>query len=101
MNKSGLREKDIVLDVSQRLQKLLEKDGFEVVMTRDKDVFIPLEERTAIANSKNADLFVSIHVNAARSTQAARHRDLLPEPRHDARRGRGRGAGERGHHADG
>ncbi len=69
MNKSGLREKDIVLDVSQRLQKLLQKDGFEVVMTRDKDVFIPLEERTAIANSKGADLFVSIHVNAARSTK--------------------------------
>lgn len=69
MNKSGLREKDVVLDVSQRLQKLLEKDGFEVVMTRDRDVFIPLEERTAIANAKSADLFVSIHVNAARSTK--------------------------------
>ncbi len=69
MNKSGLREKDVVLDVSQRLRRLLEKDGFEVVMTRDKDVFIPLEERTAIANSKGADLFVSVHVNAARSTK--------------------------------
>jgi N-acetylmuramoyl-L-alanine amidase len=69
MNKSGLREKDVVLDVSKRLQKLLEKDGFEVVMTRDRDVFIPLEERTAIANSKGADLFVSVHVNAARSTK--------------------------------
>jgi len=69
MNKIGLREKEVVLDVSHRLRKLLEKDGFEVVMTRDKDVFIPLEERTAIANSKGADLFVSIHVNAARSTK--------------------------------
>ncbi len=69
MNKSGLREKDVVLDVSKRLRKLLEKDGFEVVMTRDSDVFIPLEERTAIANSKGADLFLSIHVNAARSTK--------------------------------
>ena len=69
MNKRGLREKDVVLDVSQRLRKLLENDGFEVVMTRDKDAFIPLEERTAIANSKGADLFLSIHVNAARSTK--------------------------------
>jgi len=69
MNKSGLREKEVVLDVSHRLRKLLEEDGFEVMMTRDKDVFIPLEERTAIANSKGADLFVSIHVNAARSTK--------------------------------
>jgi N-acetylmuramoyl-L-alanine amidase len=69
MDKRGLREKDIVLDISQRVRKLLETDGFEVLMTRDRDVFIPLEERTAIANSKGADLFVSIHVNAARSTK--------------------------------
>ncbi len=69
MNKFGLREKEVVLDVSHRLRKLLEKDGFEVVMTRDKDVFVPLEERTAIANSQGADLFVSIHVNASRSTK--------------------------------
>ena len=69
MNKSGLREKDVVLDVAQRLGQILKKDGFEVVMTRDRDVFIPLEERTAIANSKGADLFVSIHVNAARTTR--------------------------------
>jgi N-acetylmuramoyl-L-alanine amidase len=69
MNKSGLREKDIVLDVAHRLRNLLEKDGVEVLMTREKDVFIPLEERTAIANSKSADLFVSIHVNASRTTK--------------------------------
>jgi N-acetylmuramoyl-L-alanine amidase len=67
MNNKGLREKDIVLDISQRVSKLLETDGFDVVMTRDSDVFIPLEERTAIANSREADLFVSIHVNASRS----------------------------------
>ncbi len=69
MSKSGLKEKDLVLDISHRVAKLLERDAFEVMMTRDKDVFIPLEERTAIANSKGVDLFVSIHVNASRSSK--------------------------------
>jgi N-acetylmuramoyl-L-alanine amidase len=67
MNNKGLREKDIVLDISQRVEKLLVADGFDVVMTREGDAFIPLEERTAIANSREADLFVSIHVNASRN----------------------------------
>lgn len=67
MDKNGVREKDLVLDIARRARKLLEKDGYEVIMTRDRDVFIPLEERTAIANSRSADLFVSIHINAARN----------------------------------
>jgi len=63
---TGLREKDVVLDVGLRLRKLLErKVGCEVIMTRSDDTFIPLEERTAIANAKAADLFVSIHANAS------------------------------------
>jgi len=63
---TGLREKDVVLDVGLRLKKLLErKAGCEVIMTRSDDTFIPLEERTAIANAKAADLFVSIHANAS------------------------------------
>ena len=63
---TGVREKDVVLDVGLRLKKLLEsKTGCEVVMTRDDDTFIPLEERTAIANTKGADLFISIHANAS------------------------------------
>jgi len=63
----NLYEKDVVLDIALRLRKILSEDPtLEVFMTRDKDVFVPLEERTAIANSKNADLFVSIHANASR-----------------------------------
>ena len=65
--KNGLREKDIVLDVGLRLRKLIkERLGLNVIMTRETDVFIPLEERTAIANTKGADLFVSVHANASK-----------------------------------
>ena len=68
---TGLREKDVVLDVGLRLKKLLErKVGCDVVMTRSDDTFIPLEERTAIANEKAADLFVSVHANASRDRSA-------------------------------
>ncbi|MDD2465316.1 MAG: N-acetylmuramoyl-L-alanine amidase [Desulfobulbus sp.] len=61
----GMKEKDIVLGVSKKLAKVLtETFHYQVVLTRTKDVYIPLEKRTAIANAKKADLFVSIHVNA-------------------------------------
>jgi N-acetylmuramoyl-L-alanine amidase len=63
---NGLLEKDLVLDVALRLGKLIEeKMGSEVIYTRNDDTFIPLEERTAIANRKKADLFVSIHANSS------------------------------------
>ncbi len=66
-----LCEKDVVLDIALKLRKILSKDpAFEVFLTRDKDVFIPLVERTAIANSKNADLFVSVHANASPNRDA-------------------------------
>ncbi len=61
----GLQEKDIVLNVAQKIKKTLEeKNGYEVFLTRDNDTSLSLEERTAIANTKEADLFLSIHVNA-------------------------------------
>jgi N-acetylmuramoyl-L-alanine amidase len=61
----GLAEKDVVLDVGLRLKELIQKNlGLEVLMTRDRDVYIPLEERTQLANGKRADLFISIHANA-------------------------------------
>jgi N-acetylmuramoyl-L-alanine amidase len=61
-----LCEKDVVLDIALKVKTILSRDpGFEVFLTRDRDVFIPRVERTAIANSKNADLFVSVHANAS------------------------------------
>ena len=67
----GLEEKDLVLDVALRLGKLLEKRlGADVTYTRDDDTFIPLEERTAIANQAQADLFISIHANSSRDPGA-------------------------------
>lgn len=64
-------EKDLVLDVSLRLGKYIEEyiPGVNVVYTRDKDVFIPLHERAKIANSNDADLFISIHANGVKSTK--------------------------------
>jgi N-acetylmuramoyl-L-alanine amidase len=69
---SGLYEKDLVLDISQRLGALIdERLGSEVVYTRSDDTFIPLEERTRIANEHKADLFLSIHANSSPLRSAA------------------------------
>ena len=71
IGKSGLKEKTITLDIAKRLAVLVkERLGCTVVMTRDRDVFIPLEQRPFIAKSKGADLFVSVHVNANRKRKA-------------------------------
>jgi N-acetylmuramoyl-L-alanine amidase len=67
----GLDEATLVLDVALRLEKLLQKEpGVEVVLTRRTDVYVPLEERTEIANRQNADMFLSIHANASRNEDA-------------------------------
>ncbi|MDQ6704706.1 MAG: N-acetylmuramoyl-L-alanine amidase [Acidobacteriota bacterium] len=69
---NGLMEKDLVLDVALRLGKLIEQRmGSEVLYTRSDDTFIPLEQRTALANRKKADLFLSVHANSSPSPQAA------------------------------
>ncbi|GAB4388407.1 MAG: N-acetylmuramoyl-L-alanine amidase [Thermodesulfovibrionales bacterium] len=62
----GLMEKDVVLDVALKVKEILSDKGYEVVLTRDSDRFLSLEERTVIANREDADLFVSIHANANR-----------------------------------
>jgi len=68
---SGLQEKDVVLSIGHRVAKKLREDlGIDVVMTRSTDVFIELQERTAIANQVGADLFISIHANAALNRKA-------------------------------
>jgi len=69
----GMREKDLVLDVARRLRAYIKNHypEVEVIMTRDSDRFVALEERTAIANSRHADLFISVHANASPSRAAS------------------------------
>ncbi len=67
----GLTEAALVLDVALRLEKLLQKEpGLEVVLTRRTDVYVPLEQRTELANRESADMFLSIHANASRNAAA-------------------------------
>jgi N-acetylmuramoyl-L-alanine amidase len=69
---NGIQEKDVVLAIGLKLKELFKEElGLDVVMTRSSDVFIPLEERTAIANKVNADLFLSVHANAAYNRSAS------------------------------
>jgi len=69
---TGIQEKDVVLAIGLELkEQLIEELGVDVVMTRSTDVFIPLEERTAIANKVGADLFLSVHANAAANRSAS------------------------------
>ncbi len=69
---TGLMEKDLCLDVALRLGKIIEQrlPGAEVIYTRSDDTFIPLEERTSMANQAKADLFISIHANSSHDSGA-------------------------------
>ncbi len=67
-----VKEKDVVLAVSLELKKHLEKQGLKVFLTREKDVFVPLANRTKFANDKKADLFLSIHANAIAGSKQRR-----------------------------
>ena len=62
---AGTREKDVTLDIAHRVAPILATQGIQVVLTRDDDRFVSLEERTARANAFAADLFVSVHCNAS------------------------------------
>ena len=67
----GVREKDLALAIARKVAARLQELGLQVVMTRKSDVFVSLDERTRIANDAHADLFVSIHCNAARRRKLA------------------------------
>jgi N-acetylmuramoyl-L-alanine amidase len=67
IGRNGLREKDVNLDIAKRLSSFLRAEGVQTVLTRSTDIFIPLSTRVSIANRSGADLFISIHSNAARS----------------------------------
>lgn len=68
---NGLLEKDVTLKLAKELARELTRElGCEVILTRDRDVYLPLEERTAIANKVGADLFISLHANATKNRKA-------------------------------
>ncbi len=70
IGKKGIQEKDIALDISLRLKKELTKQGIDVILTRDTDIFHPLKKRSEIANKEKADFFISVHANAAHTSSA-------------------------------
>jgi N-acetylmuramoyl-L-alanine amidase len=80
IGKYGVQEKDVVLDITKRTGKLLEKSGIKVFYTRDEDVFVPLLQRTKMANESNGKLFVSIHANANKNRKIQGFETFLLRP---------------------
>jgi N-acetylmuramoyl-L-alanine amidase len=81
----GLREKDLTLDVANRLEVTLRRRGFEVIMTRTEDVYVPLEQRPRRA--RGADLFVSIHFNATGNSKSSGTETYILSPEGQASTG--------------
>jgi N-acetylmuramoyl-L-alanine amidase len=71
IGRNGLKEKDVALSVAKILKSMLEKNGYKVVLTRNRDKFLSLGRRTYIANREKADLFISIHANSSRNRKVA------------------------------
>lgn len=80
----GHQEKQLTIDVANRVKTLLEQRGYEVILTRKRDSYIPLAERSRVANRGNADLFISLHFNAAASTSAAGLETFALTPQYQA-----------------
>jgi len=79
--KYGTKEKDVVLDITKRIGRLLEKNaGIKVVYTRDEDVFVPIIDRTKMANDTNGKLFVSVHANANKNRKIQGFETYLLRP---------------------
>ncbi|MEC9455431.1 MAG: N-acetylmuramoyl-L-alanine amidase [Candidatus Neomarinimicrobiota bacterium] len=77
----GTKEKDIVLDVSKRLARKIQKNSrIKTVLTRDEDVFVRLQDRTKFANTNEGDLFISIHVNSNESKKPSGFETYLLKP---------------------
>ena len=76
---NGVNEKDITLEVAKKLDSALKKEGYDIVMTRDKDVYVELKERADIANRNNSDIFISLHCNSF-SSESAHGIEVLYNP---------------------
>ncbi len=83
VGRGGIREKDVVLRVSKELEKLLDQRGFDAFLTRSRDVYLTLEERTRKANQQRADLFISVHANASPNRRTEGVETYLLDTRYD------------------